>query len=181
MNWTSPRGDDTELGRYVICKSPSAICVTARGLARPWGAMELQMETVCECADAAPAEREPIDTDPGGNNLCALPLSSSAPTWRSVSTRKIAPFIRDGWVSTALPGMRKWMRAHTGETCYTARQAGRRGVYPSGPSLVVLGACGYCGLAHVWINVFPLDRADMTVKPLLTAQRIRSDYESDAG
>ena len=64
--------------------------------------MELQMETVCECecvcvcADAAPAEREPIDTDPGGNNRRALPLSSSAPTWDSVSTRKIAQFIRDG-------------------------------------------------------------------------------------
>lgn len=49
VNWTSPRGDATELGRYVICKPPSAICVTARGLARPWGAMELQMETVCVC------------------------------------------------------------------------------------------------------------------------------------
>lgn len=96
MNWTNPRGDGTELGRYVICKSPSAICVTARGLARPWGAMELQMETVCVCADAAPAEREPIDTDSGGNNRRALTLSSSAPTWDSVSTRKIAPFIRDG-------------------------------------------------------------------------------------
>ena len=52
--------------------------------------------SVCVCADAAPAEREPIDTDPGGNNRRALPLSSSAPTWDSVSTRKIAQFIRDG-------------------------------------------------------------------------------------
>ncbi len=51
---------------------------------------------LCVCADAAPAEREPIDTDPGGNNRRALPLSSSAPTWDSVSTRKIAQFIRDG-------------------------------------------------------------------------------------
>lgn len=42
--------------------------------------MELQMETVCMCADAAPAEKEPIDTDPGGNNRRALPLYSSAPT-----------------------------------------------------------------------------------------------------
>lgn len=48
VNWTSPCGDGSELGRYVICESLSAICVTARGLARPWGAMELQMETVCE-------------------------------------------------------------------------------------------------------------------------------------
>lgn len=45
-----PHGDDAESGRYVICKSSSAICVTARGLAHPWGAMELQMETVCVCA-----------------------------------------------------------------------------------------------------------------------------------
>lgn len=29
---------------------------------------------VC-CADAAPAEREPIDTDSGGNNRRALPLA----------------------------------------------------------------------------------------------------------
>lgn len=66
------------------------------------------------CADAAPAEREPIDTDSGGNNRRAPPLSSSAPTWDSVSTRKIEQFIRDGYVSIALPGMRKWMRTHTG-------------------------------------------------------------------
>lgn len=75
--------------------------------------MELQMETVCMCADAAPAEKEPIDTDPGGNNRRALPLFySSAPTVDGVWTRKIAQHIRDGWVSFALPGMRKWMRAH---------------------------------------------------------------------
>lgn len=77
--------------------------------------------------------------------------------------------------------MRKWMRAHTGETCFRARQASKRGVYPSDPPLMVLGACGYCGVAHVLINVFPLDTDDVTVKPLLTAQRIRSDYESDTG
>ncbi|XP_039891124.1 zinc finger protein 800b isoform X2 [Simochromis diagramma] len=38
---------------------------------------------LCVCADAAPAEREPIDTDSGGNNRRALSLSSSAPTWIS--------------------------------------------------------------------------------------------------
>lgn len=48
---------------------------------------------LCVCADAAPAEREPIDTDPGGYNRRALPLSSSAPTWDYVSTRKIVHFI----------------------------------------------------------------------------------------
>lgn len=54
-------------------------------------------------------------------------------------------------------------------------------MYPSGPPLMVLDACGYCGVAHVLINVSPLDPDDMTVKPLLTAQRIRSDYDSDTG
>lgn len=44
---------------------------------------------------------------------------------------------------------------------------------------MVLGACGHCGLAHVWINVFPSDRDDMTVKPLLRAHRIRLDCGSD--
>lgn len=58
--------------------------------------METVCVCVCMCADAAPAEREPIDTDPGGSNRRALPLSSSAPTWDCVSTRKIAQFIRDG-------------------------------------------------------------------------------------
>ncbi|CAJ1054944.1 zinc finger protein 800b isoform X2 [Xyrichtys novacula] len=68
--------------------------------------MELQMETVCVCADAAPAEKEPIDIDPGGNNRRALPLSSSAPTPNCVQTRKIAQFIRNGWVSFTRLGMR---------------------------------------------------------------------------
>lgn len=56
-------------------------------------------------------------------------------------------------------------------------QASRREVYPPGPSLMVLGTCGYCGVAHVWLNGFPHD--DMTVKRVLTAQRIWLDYDSD--
>lgn len=54
-------------------------------------------------------------------------------------------------------------------------------MYPSSPSLMVLGPCGYCGVAHVWINVSPPDCDVTTVKPLLTAQRIRLDYDSDSG
>lgn len=70
------------------------------------------METVCVCvcADAAPAEREPIATDPGGNNRRALSLSSSAPTWDfgfNAEDRSVhSPWFR----FLALPGMRKWMR-----------------------------------------------------------------------
>lgn len=33
----------------------------------------------------------------------------------------------------------------------------------------------------MWINVFPPDCDHMTVKPLLTAQRIRFDCDSDTG
>lgn len=43
-------------------KSPGAICVTARGLARPWGAMELQMEPVLTLPQL---RGEPIDAEPG--------------------------------------------------------------------------------------------------------------------
>ncbi|XP_047430542.1 zinc finger protein 800b isoform X2 [Mugil cephalus] len=90
--------------------------------------MELQMETVCECADAAPAEREPIDTDPGGNNLCALPLSSSAPTWRSVSIRKIAPFIRNG-LQVYAGSERVLQQASLGSMVKAQKSAGRKSSY----------------------------------------------------
>ena len=55
------------------------------------------------------------------------------------------------------------IHTHTGETCLRARQASRRGD-PLGASLMVFGACGYCAVAHVWINVFLPDRDDVTVK-----------------
>jgi len=64
---------------------------------------------------------------------------------------------------------------------YADSKASRRGVYPSGASLMVLGACGYCGVTRVWVHVFPLDRDDMTVKALLTAKRIRFGCVLDTG
>ncbi|AWO98018.1 putative zinc finger protein 800 [Scophthalmus maximus] len=96
------------------------------------------------------SEREPIDTDSGGNDRRALStLQEQQRLGARVSTRKTARCFRDGSVPITLPGMRKWTRARSGETRARAPQASRRAVCPSRPPLMVLGPCGCCGVAHV--------------------------------
>lgn len=71
-----PVAGDADCGGYVIRESPSAICVTARGLARPWGAMELQMETVLTLPQL---RGEPMGAEPGSRGRRAPPLPSVEP------------------------------------------------------------------------------------------------------
>lgn len=70
---------------------------------------------VCvSCADAAPAKRGPVRQ---GTRAATTAVRLRSPAVHqlgiSVSTRKIGRFILDAYLSSALPGMRKWMRTHT--------------------------------------------------------------------
>lgn len=121
------------------------------------------------CADAAPAEREPIDTDSGGNNRRALPLSSSAQTSDSVSTRKIAPFFR------MVPFPSHCLGCVSG--CVHTRMKPALGIdRPAREQDVRPVLASWCSVhvpiveSLVWISVSPLDRDSLTVNPLLTAQ-----------
>lgn len=98
------------------------------------------METVC--ADAAPAERQPIDTDPGGSDRRAFPLSSSAPTRLGILYKHGRSCILVGMFRFALHCLGCVSGCVHTLVKPSSGQASQREVYPPGPSLMVLGACG---------------------------------------
>ena len=163
ISWSPRGGHSADGGRCVIRKSPSAICVTARGLARPWGAMEWRAEPVCVCvcvcvsAEAGPAERGPVDADPGR----APRLPPGRATRKMAHFTPLSPRLPSALPPRCLPCVSGCVHTHThtrthrfqplGPGCGASLwgQARRSEVHPPGPPLMVLGACGHRGVAHV--------------------------------
>lgn len=96
-------------------------------------------------------------------------------------TRKTAAqYIRDGYVfSAGSLGCVSGCENTLLDSPSRARQAGRRGLYPSCPPLMVLSPCGCCGVAHVFITVSSLDCDHTTVRLLSAAPSRRQDRGSD--